>query len=42
MLKEKCAKDLNIIKVVANSKWGADKISLLHFYTKRKPHYDPC
>ena len=30
MLKEKCAKALNIIKVVANSKWGADKITLLH------------
>ena len=32
MLKEKCAKALDVIKVVANSKWGADKISLLHFY----------
>ena len=33
MLKEKCAKALNIIKVVANSKWGADKITLLHLYS---------
>ena len=27
ILKEKCAKALDVIKVVANSKWGADKIT---------------
>ena len=32
MLKEKCTKALNVIKVVANSKWGADRITLLHLY----------
>ena len=32
MLKEKCTKALDVIKVVANSKWGADKITLLHLY----------
>ena len=25
MLKEKCTKALDVIKVVANSKWGANK-----------------
>ena len=32
MLKEKCFKALDIIKVVANTKWGADKNTLLHLY----------
>ena len=32
MLKEKCSKALDIIKVVANTKWGADKNTLLHLY----------
>ena len=32
MLKEKCTKALDVIKGVANSKWGADKFTLLHFY----------
>ena len=32
MLKEKCIGTLEVIKVVANSKWGADKINLLHLY----------
>ena len=33
MLKEICTKALDVIKVVANSKWGADKITLLIFIT---------
>ena len=32
MLKEKCTKALDVIKVVANSKWGADIFTLLHLY----------
>ena len=32
MLTEKCTKALDVIKVVANSKWGADKITFLRFY----------
>ena len=32
MLKEKCTKALDVIKFVANSKWGADKITFLHLY----------
>ena len=34
MLKEKCYKahDITCIKFVANSKWGADKTTLLHLY----------
>ena len=32
MLKEKCTKALDVLKVVANSKWGADKITFLRFY----------
>ena len=32
MLKEKCVKALDVIKVVANTKWGADKNTLLHLY----------
>ena len=32
MLKEKCAKALDVIKAVANSKSGAEKITLLHLY----------
>jgi 2'-5' RNA ligase len=32
MLKEKYSKALDIIKVVANTKWGADKNTLLHLY----------
>ena len=28
----KCTKCLDVRKVVANSKWGADKITLLHLY----------
>ena len=31
-LKEKCLKSLNLIKVVANTKWGADRDSLLQLY----------
>ena len=32
MLKEKCTESFDVIKVVANSKLGADKITLLHLY----------
>ena len=32
MLKEKCAKALDVIKAVAKSKSGAEKITLLHLY----------
>ena len=32
MLKEKRTKALDVIKVVAHSKWGADKITLLYLY----------
>jgi hypothetical protein len=32
MLKEKCLKALDVIKVVANTKWGADKNTLLYLY----------
>ena len=32
MLKEKCKKALDVIKVVAHSKWGADNITLIHLY----------
>ena len=32
MLKTKCAKALNILKVVSNTHWGADKKVLLQLY----------
>ena len=32
MFKEKCTKALGVKKVVANSKWGADKFTLFHLY----------
>ena len=32
MLKERCTKALNVIKVIARSIWGADKITLLNLY----------
>jgi hypothetical protein len=37
MLKEKCMKTLDVIKVVANTKWGADKNTLLHLYRSLIP-----
>ena len=42
MLKVKCTKALDVIKVVAHSKWGAVKITLLHLYrslVRSKLHY---
>ena len=32
MLKEKCTESVDVIKIVANSKLGADKITLFHLY----------
>jgi hypothetical protein len=32
MLKEKCLKALDVMKVVANTKWGADQNTFLHLY----------
>jgi hypothetical protein len=32
MLKEKCMKALDVIKVVENTKWGANRNTLLHLY----------
>jgi 2'-5' RNA ligase len=32
MLKEKCMEALDVIKVVANTKWGVNKNTLLHLY----------
>ena len=31
-VKKTCTKALNVNKVVANFKWGADKFTLLHLY----------
>jgi len=31
-LKEKCAKALNLLRVVAHTSWGADQHTLLHLY----------
>jgi len=31
-LKNKCAKSLNLLRVVAHTSWGADQLTLLHLY----------